>query len=256
MFEFVKQIFVSDLMLFSCNLSNVNPWKCVSMSNQERKVRTEIINVNSDEPSFYRYGFKISKLSGSCNNTNDTFAKMCIPGVVKNINLKVFNLTSRTNKTRYTKLHETCKCKCRLDASVCNNKRRWNEDKYRCECKELIDEGSCHKGFFWNPSNCECGYDKACDAGEYLDYANCKCRTKWVQKLVEECTENIDDVKLERITLAKHENMCRCSCTPYIALFSVLSTINIGIGTSFVYYKYMNHETKSSIFQTKIYWTY
>ena len=94
------------------------------MSNQERKVRTEIINVNSDEPSFYRYGFKISKWSGSCNNANDTFAKMWIPGVVKNINLKVFNLTSRTNKTRYTKLHETCKCKCRLDASVCNNKRR------------------------------------------------------------------------------------------------------------------------------------
>ena len=43
--------------------------------------------------------------------------------------------------------HETCKCKCRLDASVCNNKQRWNNDKYRCECKELIDKGAWDKGF-------------------------------------------------------------------------------------------------------------
>ena len=43
---------------------------------------------------------------------------------------------------RHIEWHKTCKCKCRLDASVCNNKQRWNEDKCRCECKELIDKGS------------------------------------------------------------------------------------------------------------------
>ena len=48
---------------------------------------------------------------------------MCILDVVKNINLKLFNLMSRTNETRYIKWHENCKCKCRLDASVCNNKQ-------------------------------------------------------------------------------------------------------------------------------------
>ena len=58
---------------------------------------------------------------------------------------------SRTNETRHIKWHETCKCKCRLDASVCNNKQRWNDDKCRCECKELIDKGVCDKGFIWNP---------------------------------------------------------------------------------------------------------
>ena len=57
--------------------------------------------------------------------------------------------------------HETCKCKCRLDASVCKNKQRWNNDKYRCECKELIDKGAWDKGFIWNPSNCECECDKS-----------------------------------------------------------------------------------------------
>ena len=45
----------------------------------------------------------------------------------------------RTNETRPIKWHETCKCECRLDASVCNNKLRWNDDKCRCECKELIE---------------------------------------------------------------------------------------------------------------------
>ena len=51
------------------------------------------------------------------------------------------------------KWHETCKCECRVDASVCNNKQRWNDDKCRCECKELIDKGVCDKGYAWNPSN-------------------------------------------------------------------------------------------------------
>ena len=54
---------------------------------------------------------------------------MCIRDVIKNINLKVFNLISRTNKAKYIQLHETCKCKCRLDVSVCNSKKRWDEDK-------------------------------------------------------------------------------------------------------------------------------
>ena len=50
------------------------------------------------------------------------------PDVVKNINLEVFNLMSRTNEARHVKWLETCKCKCRLDANVCNNKQIWNED--------------------------------------------------------------------------------------------------------------------------------
>ena len=117
------------MMFFGCILSNVNSLKCVSVSNQQCKIRTEIVNINSDEPTFYPYSVKINKCSSSCNNINDPYAKMCIPDVIKNINLKVFNLMSRTNKAKYIQLHETCKCKCRLDVSVCNNKQRWNEDK-------------------------------------------------------------------------------------------------------------------------------
>ena len=140
MFKFIKQIFVSTLMFFGSR-SSINPLKCVLMNNQECKVRSEIVNVNSNEPLFYPFSIKTSKCSGSCNNINDPYAKLSVPGVIRNLNIKVFNLISRTNETKHIEWHETCKCKCRLNASVCNNKQRWNEDKCLCECKELIDKG-------------------------------------------------------------------------------------------------------------------
>ena len=46
------------------------------MNNQECKVRPEIININSNEPSFYPYSVKISKCRGCCNNINDPHAKI------------------------------------------------------------------------------------------------------------------------------------------------------------------------------------
>ena len=110
---------------------------------------------------------------------NDLYAKICVPDVVKDLNVKVFNLMSRTNETKNIKWHETCKCECKLDAIVCNNKQRWNKDKCQRKCKELIDKGVCDKRYAWNPSNCGCECDKSCDVGEYLDYANCTCKKGW-----------------------------------------------------------------------------
>ena len=144
-------------------------------------------------------------------------------------------LMSRTNETRYIE-HETCKCECKFGANICSNKQRWNKDKCRCECKELIDKRVCGEGFIWNPSNCECECDKSCDVVEYLDYENCKCRKKIVDKLVEECTETVEEVKLAKIALAENENRYKCSsCTLYIVLMIVIFTIYAGIGTYFVY---------------------
>ena len=111
MFKLIKQIFVSTSMFFS-SLSNVNPLECVSMNNQECRVRLEIVNVNSNEPLFYPFSINTSKCNGNCNNINDTYAKICVPVVVKNLNIKVFNLISTTDETRHIKWHETCKCKC------------------------------------------------------------------------------------------------------------------------------------------------
>ena len=68
----------------------------------------------------------------------------------------------------------------------------------------MIDKGVCDKGSIWKPSNCECERDKSCDVVEYLDYKNCKFRKSLVEKLVEECTENIDEVKIAGMALFKH----------------------------------------------------
>ena len=95
-----------------CYLLVVMQWVInVSKSNQEYKERPEIININGNEPSFCPYIVKITKCSNSCNNINDPYAKLCVPDVSKNMNVKVFTLISRTNETRYIKWHETwCKC--------------------------------------------------------------------------------------------------------------------------------------------------
>ena len=70
------------------------------------------------------------------------------------------------------------------------------------------------------PTNCECECDKSCDVGEYLDYKNCKCRNKLVDKLVEKCTETVEEIKLAKLTLAENENKHKCSsCTLHVVFF-------------------------------------
>ena len=186
------------------------------MDNQVCKTRPQVVNLNGDEPVFVPFRIETSKCSGSCNNINYSYAKIYVPDVVKNLNVKVFNLMSRTNETEHVEWQETCKCECKFEANICNNKQRQNKDKCRCECKELIDKRVCDKGFIWNRSNYECECDKGCDVGKYLDYENCKCREKLVAPLIEECTETVDEVK----TLVENENSYKCSsCTVYTVLF-------------------------------------
>ena len=169
-----------------------------------------------------------------------------VSNTIKNINVKVFNLMSRTNETRHIEWHKTCQCKCRLHASLCKNKQRWNEGKCRCECKELIDKGICDKGFIWNPSNCKCECDKLCDVGDYLDYKNCKCRKRLIDKLLEECSENIDGnriphnetlnvIPIDVISLNDYKKVCS-SCTIYIVVFAIFFITNICISSVFIYF--------------------
>ena len=83
------------------------------------------------------------------------------------------------------------------------------------------------KQFIWNTSNYESESHKSCHIGEYLDYENCKCRKTLIDKLVEECTENVEEVKLAKISSAKHECVCNSFCTFYVVLFSRIFTMNI-----------------------------
>ena len=162
-------------------------------------------------------------------------------------NVKVFNLLSRTNETRHIKWHKTCKCKCN------NNKQRWNDDRCICECKELIDKGTCDKRFIWNPSSCECECDKSCDIGEYLDYKNCWCRKKIIDKLVEECSENIDGNEMlynETLDVIPSSDNKTCySCVVYIILFSVFLIISISMAIYIYFFFYLkNIPTNSRYF--------
>ena len=125
---------------------------------------------------------------------------------------------------------------------ISKNKQQRNNDKCWCECKELIDKDICDKGYIWNPSNCKCECDKSCDFGEYLDYENCKCRKRLVDKLMEECNKNIEETSLIKINSIKCKSNSSIS---YIVLFSVFFTISIGIATYLVYYKHINHNAKN-----------
>ena len=102
------------------------------MSNQKCKVKPEIVDFNSNDLIFYPFSIKVNKCSGNCNNISDPYTKLCTPDIVKNVNVKIFNLMKLTNEMRHIEWHETCKCICRLDRIICNNKQRWNKDKCRC----------------------------------------------------------------------------------------------------------------------------
>ena len=122
MVRYIKKCFFTAITLFSSNVFNVNSLEYISVNNHECKIIPELVNLNTNEPIFYPYSIKINPCKGSCNRINDRYAKVCVPDNIKSTNVKVFNLTSRTNEIRHIKWHKTCKCKCKLDASVCNKK--------------------------------------------------------------------------------------------------------------------------------------
>ena len=91
MFRFFKKVFyIGSLFLSSLVSTTLLSW--ISMTNKECKVRPETVNVNSNEPVFYPFSIKTSKCSGSCNNINDPYAKICVLDEVKDLNVKVFSL--------------------------------------------------------------------------------------------------------------------------------------------------------------------
>ena len=109
MFVFIKKIFCIG-SLFLSSLISTTPLSCISIKNQECKVRPEIVDIDSNNPIFYPLSIKTNKCSGSCNDINNPYANICVPDVIKDLNFKVFNLMSRTNETIFIKWHETCKC--------------------------------------------------------------------------------------------------------------------------------------------------
>ena len=91
MFAFTKKVFFTELAYLWTSAS-VNLLSCISMNNQEFKVTKQVLNLNGDEPVFFPFSVKTSKCSGSCNNVNNQYAKLCVSDVVENLNVRAFNL--------------------------------------------------------------------------------------------------------------------------------------------------------------------
>ena len=128
------------IAFFSFNVLSANSLKCITIKNQECRVRPKIIN----NDLFYPFSIKVSKCSGNCNSISDPYFKERVPDVIKNMNLKVFNMSSWSNETKQIKWHKSCKYECKLNSSVCNNKQKWNKDKCKCECNKI---NRCDKEF-------------------------------------------------------------------------------------------------------------
>ena len=80
------------------NLVVAKALECVSMTNEKCMARSKIINTNANKPVFYLLSIKVNKCSGDCNTINDPMAKLCVPDVVKNLNVKVFNMMARISR--------------------------------------------------------------------------------------------------------------------------------------------------------------
>ena len=149
------------ISLFS--ILRVRALECVSVVNQKCMPRPKILDVNEGvgETLFYPYNVLVNKCCGSCNTFDNPTTKLCVPNVIKRVNMQVYNFLMRVNETRNVLWHESCKCVCKLNSSVCNNKQIWNDDTCRCDCNEdFTDITSCDKGYTWNPSTCECQCDR------------------------------------------------------------------------------------------------
>ena len=93
MLVFINKIFCIG-SLFLSSLVSTTPLSCISIKNQECKVRPKIVDINSNNPIFYPFSIKVNKCSGNCNKINNPYARICIPDVIKNLNLKVFVIIS------------------------------------------------------------------------------------------------------------------------------------------------------------------
>ena len=144
-----------NLAISLFDVLKINALECLSIIDRKCAPRPKILDINEGvgEALFYPHNVLVNKCSGSCNTLNDPMSRLCVPNIIKNVNMKVYYFLMRLNETRNVLWHESCKCVCRLNSSVCNNKQIWNSDTCRCNCNEDFSSIiNCTKGYTWNPS--------------------------------------------------------------------------------------------------------
>ena len=227
---------IISLLISLLGIIKTKALECVSVVNQKCMPRPKILDVSEGvgEALFYPYNVLVNKCSGSCDTL---MAKLCVPNIIKRINMKVYNFLMRLNGTRKVLRHESCKCIYRLNSSVCNSKQIWNSDTCRCDCNEnFASIINCTKGYTWNPGTCECQCDMWCKTGQYLDYKNCVCKNELVGRVIAECTSLINETMINnKKTISNDDTITNI----FIGLFSVVMFIGIICFCVFRYFKWI-----------------
>ena len=184
----------------------------------------------------------VNKCSGSCNTFDNPMVKLCVPNVIKRVNMQVYKFLMMLNETRNVLWHESCKCICKLNSSVCNNKQILNGDTCRCDCNEnFAGIINCTKGYTWNPSTCECQCDTRCQPGQYLDHKNFVCKNKLTGRVIEECTSVINETMINN----NKDNITNNNT--YLNLFIVFLIGFIVFLIGFIYYYCRNNANKRKL---------
>ena len=227
------------ISLFS--VLKVNALECLPVINRKCIPRPKILDVNegAGEALFYPYNVQVNKCSGSCNTLNNPIEKLCVPNIIKGINIKVYNYLTMLNEIRNVLWHKICKCICKLNSSLCNNKQIWNNNTCRCDCNEdFAGIINCTKGYTWNPSTCECQCDTWCKPGQYLNHKNFIGKNKLVGRLISECTSIINETMINNNNYDNdNDNDYNAITYVFIGLFSWLLLIIICFCV-FAYFKW------------------
>ena len=235
---------IISLLISLFDIIKTKALECVSVVNQKCIPRPKILDVNEGvgEALFYSYNLLVNKCSGSCNTLDNSMIKLCVPNVIKIVNIQVYNFLMMLNETPNVLWHENCKCVCKLNSSVCNNKQIWNGDSCRCNCNEdFVGIRNCTKGYTLNPSTCECQCDTWCKPGQYLDHKNCVCKNKLIGRVIEECTNVINE------TMINNKDNITSNNNTYLILFIVFLIGFIVFLIGFIYYCRRNNANKRKL---------
>ena len=93
---------VINLLISLFSMIKTKALECVSVVNRKCMPRPKVLDVNEGvgEALFSPYNVLVNKCSGSCDTLDDPMARLCVPNIVKKVNMKVYNFLMRVNETR------------------------------------------------------------------------------------------------------------------------------------------------------------
>ena len=91
----------------------------------------------------------------------------------------------------------------------------------------------------WQNFECQC--DIWCKPGQYLDYKNCVYKHKFIGRIIEECTNVINETMINNKDNIDNDNTIT---NIFIVLFSIVMFILIVCSCIFIYFKWFKNKKK------------